>query len=517
MFFLSFLLFSALYIDGENYIQIYRSSNEIDLFFVEQGFFSPAIGSGIVGADLNPATLGKTGDVEFFTAFSLAGVSTNDIDTFSFKVEDSGTEMDSAFVTDQSRLYGQYHALGGLNFIGFSKRFGRFGLGVSYGGGYKLGIKASFSGSVSGSFEMDEPFELTHDNFSEIGEGEVLEVNPYFSGGISFYNPVPLRVEYSDAPIFLGGGINFGPLGIGAGLKFQNCRLIGEGTLAARIDSFSLRVDSNSVVDSEGNDWIIEDFSAELEFDENLFDGEISSSGLTVTHPVFKFGTIVDFPIFKLSLGFDFGANYELSGGYEWRFSAISELPDSFVNIDQTDLTIDSVGRTITGTAVITIDSIIREEESDSDDVNLTFAGSSFNFDVLLDLPIKLGFNGRLAFPSADYSLSKFGTCLYTRLPVPVIGVDLGLATDFVVLGGTEFSDLDWRIIPSATLGLSFSYERDYLGFYLPVKYDVSHVASSVLGSVLEGDEDEDVNFDIRGTSNLWDNLAFGLGFRVKM
>jgi hypothetical protein len=518
MFFLSFLLFSALYIDGENYVKVYRSSNEIDLFFFEQGFFNPAAGFGIVGADMNPAVLGKSDNVEFFAAFSLPGVSSNDVDTFSFSTNEAGTDMESAFLTGGSRLYGQYRALGGLNFIGFSKKLGNFGVGISYGGGYKLGVQASLSGSVYGSFQSEEPFEFTHDDFSEIPVGDVISVDPEISGGISFDNPVPLRVEYSDSPIFLGGGYSYGPVALGAGLKFQNCRIMGEGSFSARIDSLSVRVDSASVIDDEGDRWVIEDFSAELElnYDEDLFDGEISSTGLSTTHPLFTLGTLFDFPVLKLSLGFDFGGNYDLSGGYLLNFSWVDSLPEDFASIDSSGLDIDSVTGHITGTAVIVIDSMIREEESESDDnVSLTFAGSSFNFSFLLDLPLKLGFNGRFAFPSSDYGLNKLGACLYSRLPVPGIGVDLGLAADCVFLGGSE---VDGTIfIPSATFGLSFSYERDYLCFYLPVKYDASHIAMAILGGILEDIEDEDAVINMRSSANIWDNLAFGLGFRVKM
>ena len=517
MFFLSFLLFSAIYIDGENYIKIYRSSNEIDLFFFEQGFFSPAAGFGIVGADLNPAVLAKSDDVQFFTAITLPGISSNDVDSFSFEVEREEDDdiTENAYVTGGSRLYAQYRALGGLNFIGFSKRFGNFGVGISYGGGYRLGVQGSLSGSIYGTFQSEDAFDFTHEDFSEIDEGEVISVIPEISGGVSLINPVPLRVEYSDSPIFIGGGYSYGPVAVGAGLKFQNCRILGEGNFTARIDSLSVRVEDTVVVDGDGNEWLIEDFSAELDldFDEDLFTGTVSSTGLSTTRPLFTLGALFDFPGMKLSLGFDFGGSYDLSGSYSWNFSWVDSLPEDFVSIDSTNLTIieDSL---ITGVAVIVIDEMIRDSVLDSGS-SLTFSGSSFNFSFLIDTPLKLGFNGRLGFPVSDYSLNKLGLCLYSRLPVPAVGVDFGLAADCVFLGGSEVDD--FIFIPSATLGLSFSYERDYLGFYLPVKYDVSHIASIVVNNVFENSEDEDVTIGINNSSNIWDNLSFGLGFRVKM
>ncbi len=514
MFLLSFLLFSAFHIQGQNYIKIYRSSQEIDLFFIENGFFNPAVGYGIIGAELNPAALGKSPNVQFLTAFSLAGVSASDIDTFSFEIEtDEGILTNLGDVPRGSRLYAGYHALGGINFIGFSKRIGMVGVGISYGSGYKLGVEASLSGSVFGDIRADEIFEFTHDEFSEIPDGDTVRVNPLFKGAITLDNPVPLRVEYSDIPIFLGAGINFGPLGFGAGLKFQNCRILGEGEFAAHMDSFVMEVRDTVVVDGDGDNWIIEDFSAELDFDEDLINGEIFSSGLSAMHPVFCLGSILDGGFLSLSWGFDFGASYNLEGGYAWDFSAVAELPDSFVSIDSTNLTIvqDSL---ISGRAVIVIDSMIREDESDFDsDVGMSFSGSSFNFGFLFK-PINFGITGKLAFRS-DYSLSKVGFFTYTPIPVPVVDAKFGLAANALFVSGTEM-DWDWVIIPSATIGLSLSYKRDNLKFYLPIKYDATHIATAVLNSILD-DDDSDAVFDTRSSANIWDNLAFGFGFSVEM
>ena len=515
MFFLSFLLFSSVYVDGENYVKIYRSSHEMDLFFVEKGFFNPAGGIGIIGAELNPASLGKTPDVQFLTAASLAGVSSTDVDTFSFEVEeDNGTVTDSIFVNAGSRVYAQYSALGGFNYIGFAKRFGMFGFGLSYGSGYKVGVETSLSGNIYGDIDVDEGFEFTHEDFSEISPGDTLRVNPLFKGAVTLDNAVPLRVEYSDYPIFLGGGVGIGPLSFGTGLKFQNCRVTGEGSFSGRIDSLVMEVNDTVVTDDGGDEWIIEDFSAALDFDEDFANADITTSGLSKMHPVFSLGMLLDEEFIKLSFGFDFGASYELSGDYGWDFSAVSELPDSFVSVDSTNLTIieDSL---VTGRAVIVIDSMVRERETEFDNEGLSLPGSSFNFGFIIE-PINLGISGKLAFP-ADYSLSKVGLYTYSPIPVPVIDAKLGLATDVIILTGHE---VDGTIfIPSATLGLSLSYERDYLRFYLPVKYDVSHIASSIIGNLLdeEDGEDEEVFFDVHSDSGIWDNLAFGLGFSVKM
>ena len=513
MFSLSFLLFSALYVNGENYFKIYRGSHRMDLFFVEEGFFNSAAGTGIAGAGLNPASLGKSPDVQFFTAFSLPGVSSTDVDTFSFDIEgDEATVSNDVLVDPGSRLYAQYNALGGIDFIGFSKRIGMFGLGLSYGAGYRLGVEGSLSGSIYGDIRMDEAFEFTNDDFSEISYGDTLRVNPLFKGAVTLDNEIPLRLEYSDVPIFLGAGANFGTISFGAGLKFQKLSLYGEGNFSVHIDSLVMEVRDTTVIDGDGDEWIIEDFSAALDFDENLAEGEIFSSGFSTTHPVFCIGSIVDFPGMQISWGFDFGAQYDLAGSYSWDFSVISELPDSFVSIDSTYLTIveDSL---ISGRAIIVIDSMVREEESESGDEMFSCAGSSFNFGFVVE-PINLGINAKLAFRS-DYSFSKVGFYTYTPIPAPVIDARIGLAADVLILGGYEFEDLDWRLIPSATLGLSLCYERDYLSVYLPVKYDVSHIASTILNNVL-GD-DEDVSFDMHSESNIWDNLAFGLGFRVKI
>lgn len=514
MFFLSFLLFSSLYVDGENYIKIYKSSHEMDMFFIEKGFFNPAGGLGIIGAELNPASLGKIPDVQFLTAVSLNGISSVDIDTFSFEVEDDNRSLtDSVFVNTGSRVYGQYSALGGINYIGFAKRFGMFGFGISYGSGYKLGVEASLDGNVYGYIDADEAFDFTSDDFSEISGDDTISVNPLFKGAVTLDNPVPLKIEYSDYPIFFGGGIGIGPVAFGTGLKFQNCRIVGEGSFSARIDSLVMEVNDTTVIDGDGDEWIIEDFSAALDFDEDFANADISSSGLSTTHPVFSLGMLLDEEFLKLSFGFDFGPTYDLMGNYSWAFSSVSDLPDSFVSVDSSNLTIiqDSL---ITGRAVIVIDSMIRDGESEFDDEGLSVAGSSFNFGFIIE-PMNLGISGKLSFPG-DYSLSKVSLYTYAPIPVPVVDVRLGLAADVLLLTGYE---VDGTIfIPSATLGLSLGYERDYLKFYLPIKYDVSHIASSIVGGIVDDvSEDEEVFFDINSSSSIWDNLAFGLGFSVKM
>jgi hypothetical protein len=513
MFILSFLLFSAIHIQGQDYIKIYRSSHEIDLFFLEDGFFNPAGGYGIVGAELNPAALGRSPNVQFLTTFSFPGVSATDVDTFSFEVEtDEGNLTNFGDVLPGSRVYGGYHALGGINFIGFAKRFGMFGVGLSYSSGYKLGVEASLSGSVYGDIQADEVFEFTHDDFSEIPDGDTVRVRPLFKGAITLDNDVPLRVQYSDVPIFFGTGLNVGPLGFGVGLKFQNCRILGEGAFSTHIDSLVIEVRDTNVFDSDGDEWLIRNFSAALDFDKDLVTGEIFSSGLSTMHPVFSVGSIIDFPGMKISWGFDFGGNYELAGDYNWNFSWISDI-DSFT-VDTTTYMNNISDSLISGRAIITVDSATWDSDSESEiGYTLSFSGSSFNFGFEIE-PINLGITGKLAFP-ADYSFSQIGLYTYAPIPVPVIDVKLGLAANIIILSGYELTDLDWRIVPSASLGLSFSYERDYLKFYLPVKYDVSHIASVILDKILE--EEEDVSFDIGRSTNIWDNLAFGFGISVKM
>ncbi|MEO0293359.1 MAG: hypothetical protein ABIN61_03940 [candidate division WOR-3 bacterium] len=516
---LFYLIFSVLLnIDGENYCKIYRSSNEVDLFFIEKGFFTPTLGLGIIGADLNPATLGKAPNTQFIGAISIFGKTKIDLEKLSFEVEREDETKEKVEVINRNELYGEYSTLGGINFLGFAKKFGMVGIGVSYGAGYRVGGRISLSGSLYGNFHLDEPLKLTHEDISEIEYGDTVKVNPLFKGAFYFDNPIPLRVEYSDFPIFLGTGINIGPLGLGVGLKLQNCKLVGEGNFSARIDSLVCEVNDTTVTDDDGDTWIVRDFSAALDLKDDLFRGEIHSSGFSATHPVFTLGMLFTPPILKLSFGFDFGANYELKGPYSWSFSRISELPEDFVSVDSTNLTIiqDSL---VTGRAIIRIDSMIREENSESgEDYTLQFSGSSFNFGALLDLPVKLGFNGRLTFP-ADYTLSKIGTCLYFGIPVPLIDIDFGLAADAVIVGGKKTEELNWVIIPTAELGLTFSYERDYLKFYLPIKYDITHLALSIMTNIIQDElkDEEDVNLELNRSSSVFNNLAFGFSFMVKI
>ncbi len=494
---LIFLLLSSINAEGDYNIQLYHASTEINSFFLDQGFLNPAAGSGIIGANINPATLGSSQGVDFYSGFSFSGES-----NFAFEESLEVGGMQDTLVIPFSTLY---NAMGGLNFIGLSKKIGIFGVGISYGGGYKWGLEANLNGSISGEFRPEEPFELTHSDHPDIPEGDTISVDMPLNGKISVGTQTPIRVEYSKTPFFIGGGVDLGLFNLGAGFKFFSNRLFGEGSFNVLPENFSVLVDTT--VTSQGEEWTIDSVNGYAVINDTLLSGKIASSGFSATQTAFDIGMLLDAKLIKFSLAYEYAPDFSLSGGYEWNFSLISDLPDS-VEINTDNLNVDTASNTISGNVGVVINDLPKDVNSERDDnMNLFFssyhslkAGLQFNLSLL-----KIGINGTIDFPSSgDYSLSKWSGGLSLGLPIPVVDVDMGLAGSLLCLSGSKVEENIY--IPSAIIGMSLSYGHDHLRIDIPIKYDITQLALSSVEE-LKG----------KGTSNLWDNLSFGFGLRVRL
>lgn len=492
---LIFLLFLGFDIEGDYYLQINHTSSSINLFFLDEGFHNPTAGYGIVGADLNPAVLAAGRNLDFYTGFSMSGKSSSNFEE-SFEI--SGVE-DSVTIPFGIR----YNEIGGMDFIGVSKKIGPVGIGISYQRGYKWGLEMGLTGSITGDFHPDEPFEFTHSDYSEIPEGDTIIIDIPFSGGISIETQKPLSVEYSSSPIFIGAGIGLGPLKLGAGMKFSRNKLFGQGSIAILPSTFSVMVDT-VVRSPSGNDWTIDSLIGYATINDTLFygklDGDISS-----TQSAFTLGALLDVKILKASVAYEHGSSFGLLGGYEWLFSRIDDLPESF-EIDTSSLVVDTINNRISGAIGIIMSSVGKDVQSEIGDADLYFSGynsirAGFQLDLLI---LKLGLSGSLDFPSAgDISIYEWCGGVSFGLPVPILDVNAGIT------GGVLWLDTEEEnfFLPSATFGLSVGYKQDNFRVNLPLKINITQFLLGAVGDL----EEEEVSFDF------WSNVSFGLGIGVSL
>lgn len=492
---LIFLLFLAIDVNGEFYIQIDHRSSSNNLFFLDEGFINPTAGYGIIGADVNPAVLASGGNLDFYTGFSLTGRGVLDFDEY-YNVE--GVE-DSIRIPFSVR----YNELGGMDFFGISKKIGPVNIGICRPGGYKWGFEMGLTGSVSGDFNPEDPIELTHGDHPEIPEEDTIIVDLPISGGIFIDTPEPLRIEYSSSPIFIGAGTGFGPVKVGVGLKFTKNRILGKGSITVRPDTFSILVDT-VVRSPSGDDWTVDSLVGYAVIDDTLYYGNLDGD-ISTTQTAFDLGVILDTKILKLSLAYEYGTSYTLTGNYKWLFREIAGFPE-VLEFDTSGLQVDSINNIVSGSVGVIFNEIPKETNSEIGISNLHFAGyHSLRGGVQLDLfLLRLGLNGSIDFPtSGDIRLMRLDAGLAFGLPIPVFDVNMGLAGSLIWLN-TEDEDF---FLPSATIGMSLSYKQDNFRVALPFKLNITQFLLSAVEQV----EEEDISFDF------WGNINLGLGIGISL
>lgn len=491
---LIFLLFFAIEVEGDYYIQIDHTSSSNNLFFLDEGFLNPAVGSGIIGADVNPAVLASTRNIDFYTGFSLAGKGSSDFEE-SFEIEGVEESIEVPFGV-------RYNALGGMDFIGGAKKVGPISFGISYSCGNKWGIEMGLSGSVTGDFRPTEPFELTHADHPDIPIEDTIVIDIPIHGGLSIDMEDPLRLEYSSSPIFIGAGTGFGPIKLGAGLKLTNCSVLGSGSFTVLPGTFSVSLDTTA------SGWNV-NVTGDATINDTLFYGRLDGD-VRSTQTAFNLGVLLDVKLLKLSLAYEFGNSYNLTGNYNWLFSSISDFPEDF-EIDTAGMEVVSDSNIIRGNVGVIFSDIPKEIHRETGSAALYFVGynsikAAFQLDLFL---FRLGMCGSYDFPSSgDVSLRRLNAGLTLGLPFPVLNVNVGLAGSLLWLD-TEDEDLDF-FLPSATAGLSVSYRQDNFRVDLPLKVNITQFLVENLGE-LEEEGIEGVSF------NLWDNISLGLGIGISL
>jgi hypothetical protein len=491
---LIFLLFLTLEIEGEYYIQIDHSSSPSNLFFLDEGFLNPGVGYGVVGMNLNPAVLASTNNFNFYTGFSMTGEG-------NFEFDD--TVMVGGIEEQIIIPFGaNYRELGGIDFFGVSKRIGPVSVGISYTSGYKWGFETGLNGRVSGDFTPEEPYKFTHEDHPDIPEEDTIVIDVPIEGGISVTTDRPLRAEYSASPILIGAATGFGPLKLGAGLKFTNYSLTGKGRFSVLPDNFSVELIYDDVLSPTGTLWDV-NLKGNAYIDDTLFTGGLSGEYKS-TQTSFILGAILDAKILKLSLAYEFGNSYNLKGDYNWLFKFVSDFPEDF-EIDTSGMVVDTINNEIYGDVGVIISDIPKEINSESGYEDLYFAAcNSIKAAVQLDLFLfRLGLNGFVDFSTEEgIRLNRLVAGASFGLPIPVIDVNMGLVGSFIWL---DTDDGDF-FLPSLTAGLSLGYKHDNFRVDFPLKFNISQFMFNSIADEL-GEEEFD----------FWGNINFGLGIGISL
>lgn len=497
------IIFSSFIVEGDYYLEVRHSSGFINLSFHDPGFTNPALGSGIIGAGENPATLGYPSRFEIFGGFTGPVEGTyNFSESFNIDAVDDSINIPFDII---------YNDPGGFDFIGISRSFGPFGLGISYSKGYTWGLEFGMNGNIHGVFHPDEPFQFTHSDYSEIPEGDTIRFRLPLSGGIRIQTPDPVNVRYSTSPIFMGGGFDFGSFKLGCGVKFSRNKLQGSGNFLIIPDTFSIVVDT--VVSDGVDDWEIDSLVGNFIIRDTVVSGSFHSlEDEYVTQPSFNLGCIFDLKLLKISLAYEYGSGYSMPGGYEWIFRRVSGIPENY-ELDTTDFVVNSNANYVGGSVDVTMSELPVDEDRDTELNGMNFSGyNSLKAGLAISMPaMDFGINGGIEFPvSEDYCICRLNSALFTRVPFPVIDVSAGISGSFLWIRGTgnSFEQFEDFYLPALSAGISLGYTGGPVHVGIPVKINFSQIAVDYLSD----------NFAEKETPfNPFENLNIGIGMRIKI
>jgi hypothetical protein len=298
------------------HITLSQSAPEAGLFFSNPSYISPSLAYGTYGIFSNPAALGYSND---YGLNFMLGVPSKPKLNFTARVLDSTDTHRELNVPIELTM----KDVGGLNFIGFSKKVGPVGLGIGYMQKSGIGIGLDFDQSYT--FDID--YQIVQPIRASISPG--VDTTIPLTWNISA--PLPLNAKgngeasFGKTPLFLGGGIAVGPASVGVGFKLSKY----SGDLGTNLNFFS-----NSNINAIGIPGGT--FKGQLTGIVTLSDTLISVNGngsFSANRPSFVLGTLIRAGFFKMGISVEQGLKTDLTGNYNLTLLSISEAPDS-VKID---------------------------------------------------------------------------------------------------------------------------------------------------------------------------------------
>jgi len=333
-----------------------------NLFYLNPGFLDPSRSEGIVGADLNPGVMGfsKT-NIDLY----VAGSGSADADAgLSFDVPLNGG--DTVLATVPVDLDATFTDQGGFDYFGLAGKMGVFSLGFIYQRPSSMKVSIPDGYEFATTLESDS---LTSFDYGyEYAPGDTLPLALTLSGSISATLHPSADAEISQAPIFFGGAVKLGPLGLGIGYRYR--KYVAEFHAGGRIALDSGDISCNPSSPGWNTDSL--DVTLQAPADDSLFyasfDGLVQGSQNAVVaglllRPVKFLG---------LSLGVEAGMRSTVTTTY----TRTIYLPDTVtgnLNIIDDNVTVDPGNQSASGSLVLGGGTIVKSVDylEDAVDYNL--------------------------------------------------------------------------------------------------------------------------------------------------
>lgn len=471
------------------------------LYFLHKGFLDASQGEGIIGENLNPASLhfGSKNELGIFGSNSFK----TDIDfTIPLGIDSIGG---SELIKPEIPIKLTIEDKGGLDFIGAKSKIGLIDFGISYHTEevYGANLNLDYSNNINLNIKIKDF--LSKEDHPDIPSGVIIPINIKLNGNGNFDITGSGNLKNSLSPVNIGGAIGLGNLSLGAGINIK--RYKGITNLNYEIDgifqNINIKIDT-TCQDNQGESWKL-DINIKGPFNDKIFKDKIIGD-FSGTQFGIVLGSKVKSPLLSAGFSLNYNFPFTLSGEIKGIYSYIDGL-ESFV-FDTNNITVDPDSHTITGTAnVSSIKFFYNNKEHEILKTSLKFPGllginAGLNINLLI---LNLNISGGLDLPGGNYAFGK-----------AYLGLASGFKASFLQINyGSLFS---WRYLkyenfylftpPNITLGAGSSINLPFFSLYFGAR------TTPILG-MLSGIEK--IGGEGKRFINPFKTFALNFGIKIKI
>ncbi|MEO0255242.1 MAG: hypothetical protein ABIN20_07480 [candidate division WOR-3 bacterium] len=430
------------------------------LYFLHRGFLDVSQGEGIIGENLNPASL-HFGAKNELVIFGSNGFKTEIDFNIPIGIDSiGGTEIPKYEIPLKLTAEDK----GGFDFLGAKTKVGLIDLGISYYNEEIYGANLDLNYLNNISLDLKIKDFLSKEDHPDIPKNVTIPVKIKLEGdgNLIFNGNGTLKSQLS--PFNIGASIGFGIIGLGAGINIK--RYSGKADLnydiKGNFQSITLRIDS-TFKDNLGRPWNV-NISINGPFKDKIFNDKITGD-FSGTQFGVVLGAKVQVPLITAGFSFNYNFPFTLSGGIQGLYSYIDGI--SKYLIDTNNITVDTINRTITGQ--VNIDSVeffYNNLEHEILRKSLKFPGllglnAGANINLLI---INLNLAGGIDLPQGRYAFGKAYFMVSSGFGAGFFHINYGSVFSWRYL---KYEDFYLFTPPNVTFGLGSNLNLPFFSLYL--------------------------------------------------
>jgi hypothetical protein len=340
---------------------LYSASN---LFYINPGFVNPGVSTGVIGMAVNPAAMASAQGHEAMVVFAPT-MRTRTLTEFNIPFSSETPFLDTVKLPTDLGI----KQAGGVDFIGAVFALGSWRVGCGYQGGDYLGIEFEALSTPGVDYGLNFDYVFTHHDIAEIPIGDSIPVTISFQGGGDLALTAEGEGWYRTHTFCIA--LSRTVLGMDMGIGWQIMPVEVQGQFSALFDGV-LEGGGNALVESF-QDWIV-NAQFGLEIDADSAADAHGAADLKFALSTFYWGIRKEWRYFSMGLCGDFSFPAFIEGEWELGAGLPTALP--VIRIDDDNLVVDTVNKTVTGNATIVVYDFVKDDTLYNEIINSMFMGT---------------------------------------------------------------------------------------------------------------------------------------------